>query len=313
MIECQDPALDLLNGPFSVDIGGIDFADDCNAWMVTLRSGADYLRRLTPAGDLTTWTGVANLNMGEVKVLRRLTVPQVKLDLPIAAGEAPPAPAPIEGLGEVAITYTCCPTCGCQANPPQGVARLVEEDPNNPLPIVIVAKATQGSGPFGNTAADAGPHGLTWGEDRVLYVGNSTNNGEYNTADLDKMTQDIVFTFEARVSASAPVSPVHLLVAVLGGKVYRLNTLTKQSDLVVDLMAHVTSLSHDSFTGHVYASLSTLEVVRIEPFTGVVEPFQTMPGKGRVAVSPSGKLWFTPVKHVNPNQLLSAWDLPMSF
>jgi len=313
VIECQDPALDLLNGPFSVDIGGIDFADDCNAWMVTLRSGADYLRRLTPAGDLTTWTGVANLNMGEVKVLRRLTVPQVKLDLPIAAGEAPPAPAPIEGLGEVAITYTCCPTCGCQANPPQGVARLVEEDPNNPLPIVIVAKATQGSGPFGNTAADAGPHGLTWGEDRVLYVGNSTNNGEYNTADLDKMTQDIVFTFDARVSASAPVSPVHLLVAVLGGKVYRLNTLTKQADLVVDLMAHVTSLSHDSFTGHVYASLSTLEVVRIEPFTGVVEPFQTMPGKGRVAVSPSGKLWFTPVKHVNPNQLLSAWDLPMSF
>ena len=64
VIECQDPALDLLNGPFSVDIGGIDFADDCNAWMVTLRSGADYLRRLTPAGDLTTWTGVANLNMG---------------------------------------------------------------------------------------------------------------------------------------------------------------------------------------------------------------------------------------------------------
>jgi hypothetical protein len=40
-----------------------------------------------------------------------------------------------------------------------------------PLPIVIVAQKTQGSGPFGSTAADAGPQGLTWGVDRVLYVG----------------------------------------------------------------------------------------------------------------------------------------------
>lgn len=168
-IDCQEPTADLMNGPFSVDIGGIDFADDCNAWMVTLRSGPDYVRRLTPAGVVTTWTGVANLNMGEVKVLRRLTIPQLHHTLPIAAEPTPPKP--VEGLGEVAITYTCCPTCGCQVNPPQGVARLDEMNMMNPLPIIIVAKATQGTGPFGNTAADAGPQGLTWGEDRVLYVG----------------------------------------------------------------------------------------------------------------------------------------------
>jgi hypothetical protein len=124
--------------------------------MVTLRSGTDYLRRLKPDGTLTQWTGVANLNMGEVKVLRSLTVPQLTRPFPLATSPAPPEPK-IEGIGEVAITYTCCPTCGCQADPPQGVARLVEEDMVKPLPIVIIAKKTQGTGPFGSTAADAGP------------------------------------------------------------------------------------------------------------------------------------------------------------
>ncbi|MCY0988099.1 hypothetical protein OV203_13255 [Nannocystis sp. ILAH1] len=41
-IECQDPSLEQLNGPFAEKIMGIDFADDCTAWMVTLRSGTDY-------------------------------------------------------------------------------------------------------------------------------------------------------------------------------------------------------------------------------------------------------------------------------
>jgi hypothetical protein len=309
-VDCQEPSAMLLNGPFSTEIGGIDFADDCNAWMVTLRSGPDYVRRLTPAGELTTWTGVANLNMGEVKILKRLTIPQLTQELPFSSGYTPPQP--VEGLGEVAITYTCCPTCGCQANPPQGVARLDEMNVNNPLPIIIVAKATQGDGPFGSTAADAGPQGLTWGEDRVLYVGNSTNNGEYNSADLEKMIQDVVFTFDARVTASAPISPVHILVALDGGDVYRFNTKDLTAEFALDLMADVTAFSHDAFTGDVYASLSTLDVVRISPFTGEVTQFQKMPGKGRVAVSPSGKLWYTPVKYI-ANFPLSSWDLPMSF
>jgi hypothetical protein len=75
---------------------------------------------------------------------------------------------------------------------------------------------------------------------------------------------------------------------------------------------NVTSLSHDPFTGDVYASLSNLDVVRVSPFAETVDPFQKMPGKGRVAVSPSGKLWFTPVKYIN-NLPLSSWQLPMSF
>ena len=142
--------------------------------MVTLRSGTDYVRKLTPEGDLTTWAGVANLNMGEIKVLKALVPASAPHGQPDALTTQ--QQSQVEGIGEVAITYTCCPTCGCFVDPPQGVARLDEENMMNPLPIIIAAMPTQGSGPFGNTPADAGPMGLTWGEDRVLYVGSSTES-----------------------------------------------------------------------------------------------------------------------------------------
>lgn len=171
--ECDEASADLLNGPFSEKIAGLDFADDCTAWMVTLRDGVDYLRRLRPDGELTEWPGVSNLDMGEVKVLRRLTIPQAK-ELPPWTAEPPPPPEPVEGYGEVALTYICCANCGCAADPPQGVARLVEEDINKPLPMVITATTTQGTGPFMSKLFDAGPQGLAWGEDRVLYVGDCT-------------------------------------------------------------------------------------------------------------------------------------------
>ncbi len=314
-IECTDPALDLLNGPFSTEIGGIDFADDCDAWMVTLRSGPDYLRRLKPDGTLDQWTGVANLNMGEVKVLRELTVPQLTApQLPWTSEPVPPSK--IEGIGEVAITYTCCAMCGCQADPPQGVARLVEEDMMTPLPIVIVAMVTQGTGPFtGNAAgaANAGPQGLTWGVDRVLYVGNSTANGIFNSADLEAVTQQDEYVFMSRVTAAAPVSPVHLVVGLDGGEVYRFNVMTKEAEFVISLGADITSFSHDKFTGLVYAGLATLEIVDFHPFSGAVATFDTMPGQGRVAVSPSGTLYYTPVRYLAPNILLKSYDLPDTF
>lgn len=147
----------------------------------------------------------------------------------------------------------------------------------------------------------------------MLYVGNSTANGEYNTADLDKAEVGVVYNFPARVTASAPISAAHLLVALEGGALYHYNVLTKQAALVTELGAHVTGLSHDAFTGLVYASMSSLEVLEIEPFTGVFEVFATMPDKGRVAVSPSGKLYYVPAKYLQAQEgLISAWDLPGS-
>ena len=76
-----------------------------------------------------------------------------------------------------------------------------------------------------------------WLPARVLYVGNSTANGDFNSADLEKVTQDVEYKFPARVSASAPVSPVHLVVGLIGGEVHRFNVLTKQAELLVDLDA----------------------------------------------------------------------------
>ncbi len=290
-------------------IAGLDFADDCTAWMVTLRSGTDFLRRLRPDGELTEWAGVANLDMGEVKVLRRLTIPQSTSLPDDLAGEVVTPPIPVEGYGEVALSYICCATCGCALDPPQGVSRLVEENMDEPLPLVITATITQGTGPFMSKLFDAGPQGLTWSEDRVFYVGNTTANGEFNAANLEKGTQELVSTFDERVTAAAPISPVHLLIGLESGGLLRFNVNTKESELVLDVDAGITSLSHDKFTGLVYAGLSTLEVVELDPFTGDFSTFAMMPGKGRVAVSPSGRLWFMPVKFIQPGTL-SAWDLP---
>ena len=78
-----------------------------------------------------------------------------------------------------------------------------------------------------------------------------------------------------------------------------------------ELGAHATSLSHDPFTNKVYASLSTLEVVLVDAFTGAIEGFEMMPDKGRVAVSPSGKLYFMPADYFAPGDIF-AWDLPTS-
>lgn len=308
---CSDPAIELLNGPFAADLSALDFADDCTAWAVTVSGGQEFVRRLSSAGELTTFAAIGDFDLGEVRVLRHLTVPQLTAPPPVAGTPVPPAP--VEGFGEVAVTYICCPTCGdCADNPnARGVAHLVEDDPNMPLPIVIFAEATQGVGPFGEMHLDGGPQGLTWGDDRVLYVGNALGDGDYSSADLVAASVEDLYTFTARVTASAPVSAVHNLVAVLGGDLYLFNTQTHDATLVVDLMADVTGLSQDPFDGHVYASLATLEVVRVHPFTGVVTTFATMPAKGRVAVSPSGKLWFAPVQYLNPAALV-AWDLPTS-
>jgi hypothetical protein len=147
---------------------------------------------------------------------------------------------------------------------------------------------------------------------RVRYVGNSTANGDFNSADLEAMTQAVEYDFDARVTASAPVSPAHLVVGLIGGEVFRFNVLTKEAVFVVDLDADITSFSHDAFSGRVYAGLSTLEIVEFHPFTGEVASFGVMPGKGRVAVSPSGTLYYTPVKILN-NFPITAYDLPDSF
>lgn len=309
-IDCEPPSDDLLNGPFSTEISDLAIADDCTAYMVTLRSGTDYLRRLTPDGELTEWAGVSNLNMGEVAVLKTLTPPPgAAVPLPLGSGTVPPPPVLVEGIGEVALTYICCSTCGCFTDPPQGVARLVEDDMLEPLPLVIPAVVTDASGPFGNSGADAGPFGLTWGVDRVLYVGNAEGNGNLHTADLEMETQQQISMFDERVTAAAPLTEVHIMVATLGGVVHRYNVLTGQATQLVDLGEDVTNMSFDAFSGLLYVSLRTLEVITLRPFAGTSQPFETMPARGRVTVSPNGRLYYSPISILDA-QPISSWDLP---
>ncbi|MEM6996724.1 MAG: hypothetical protein AAF721_39840 [Myxococcota bacterium] len=309
-IDCAAPTDADLNGAFSVDIGDLEFADDCTAWMVTFRSGTDFLRSLSPDGVVTEYSGVANLNMGEVAILRALTPPPQSAIGPRYTNHPPP-PLPVEGIGEVAITYTCCPTCGCQATPPQGVARLDDTNAMQPLPLVIQAVVTGGNEPFGSAEVDSGPYGLTWGIDRELYVGNSTTNGDLHTADLAAGTQMQIQGFVGRVTAGAPLTASHIAIAEAGGVIHRYNTQTLMTEAVVDVEQDVTSLAFDAFSGVLYASLRNLEVVAIDPFAGTVEPFQTMAGAGRIAVSPSGRLYFAPMSWVAVLPVTS-WDLPDS-
>lgn len=311
-IDCEPPTDDLLNGSFSTEISDLEFADDCTAWMVTLRSGTDFLRRLTPDGEVTQWAGVSNLNMGEVAVLKALTPPPAAaVPLPLGSGIVPPPPETVEGIGEVALSYICCATCGCFTDPPQGVSRLVEDDKVQPLPLVIPAVGTSSTGPFGNAGADAGPFGLTWGIDRVLYVGNAEGNGNLHTADLEAETQQQISMFDERVTAAAPLTEAHIMVATLGGEIHRYNVITNSATLVVDVGEDVTNMSFDAFSGLLYVSLRNFEILTLEPFTGVTAAFQTMPARGRVTVSPNGRLYYSPLGILDA-QPISSWDLPDS-
>lgn len=315
--DCVPPTAEALNGPFSHMVSDLAFADDCTAWMVTI-TGWDFVRRLTPDGMLTEWPGVSNLNMGEIEVLKALSPAGIT-----AAGEPPttlkgPPPAAIEGIGDVALTYICCASCNCASNPKQGLARLDEGNPDGELPLVIEATPSVGQGPFGAFWTDTGPFGLAWGQDRVLYIGNAAANGTLHTADLLTNTQSQIYKFPARVHAATSISAVHLMVALAGGELHRFNTKTLASELVLVLDADITSLAFDPLTARVFASLRTFDVMEVDPMTGASSVFSTMPGRGRVAISPDGQLWYSPMYFLfavasQPVPPIMAWPLPQGF
>jgi hypothetical protein len=252
----------------------LELDDACNAYTVTTISGTDYLRQLAPDGTLTVWNGVTNLNMGEVAALRR---PGGEF----GTGE----------LGEVALTYVCCASCGCVGSDPQGVARLDREGATS-LPMVITAMPSPGSGPFGQPALDTGPFGLTWGRDRRLYVGNVTAQGDLVRADLDTGATLEVHRLPARIHASATFDPRSLLVAVEGGEVYRVSTEGAEQVRWAELGEDVTSLVRDPFTGRVYASLRSARIVELAADGALLRELEPAPsGRGRLAYAPDGALY----------------------
>jgi hypothetical protein len=277
----------------------LDFDDLCTAYSVTMISGTDYLRQLTSDGTLTTWSSTTNLNMGQVAVLR------------VPGGE-------FKELGDVAATYICCATCGCIETGEDGrigVIRLDRASSTRPLPNVLPAKPTTGTGPFGLPSIDTGPYGLTWGADRALYAGNIEANGDFVRVDLEAKTTTPIATFDKRVTASALYDLRRLLVAVEGGEVFLVETKSGAKTPWASLGANVTSLERDKFSGKVYAELASTPPRIVEVSAGGgVKDFATPPRLGRIAIAPDNFLYhlsvYPKVQWKTTKDAIVRWPLP---
>lgn len=267
----------------------IELDDACNAYGVTVISGPDYLRQLAPDGTLTVTAGVTNLNMGEVAVLRPYS------------GEFGSSP------GEVALTYTCCVTCGCVGTDPQGVSRF--DRAHGTLPIVVTATPSTGAGPFGNPILDSGPYGLTWGRDRTLYVGNVDHVGDLVRADLETGTSAMIADLGQRVYATATFDTTSLLVALADGTIQRVSTDGMHTALWATVTPAATSLVRDPFLGVVYVSRAdgTVATYGADGTAGAM--IAVAGAAGRIAYSPDGALYYlrTGFSHT---QTLARIDLP---
>lgn len=256
------------------DNGITDFEldDACNAYGVTVISGPDYLRQVAPDGTLTVTTGVTNLNMGEVAVLRPYSS---------EFGTSP---------GEVALTYTCCVACGCVGTDPQGVAHL--DRTSSSLPMVVTATPSTGTGPFGVSVLDSGPYGLTWGRDRTLYVGNVMGEGDFVRADLVMGTSAMIADLGQRVYASATFDTTSLLVALADGSIQRVSTDGLHVTPWATVTPVATSLVRDPFLGRVYVSLADGTVASYAADGTSPTPIADAGAAGRIAYSPDGALYY---------------------
>jgi hypothetical protein len=280
----------------------LDFDEICNAYAVTMISGPDYLRQLAPDGTFTEWASTTNLNMGQVAVLRALA-------------------SEFKVIGDIAATYICCASCGCietGADGRLGVVHLDRTSSTRPLPNVLPAKPTTGTGPFGNATLDTGPYGLTWAGDKNLYVGNVETNGDYVRIDLTTTppTSTKLVTFAARVIAATPYDRLRLLVATEGGKVFLMKTKEGTSAEFATLPADATSIKRDRFTGRVYAEIRTTppQILELSADGKTQTLFQKPPRLGRIAIAPDGWLYHLSVFPASgwktTKDTIVRWELP---
>lgn len=277
----------LQDNTFRLGLVDLEFAPDCSAWGATLISGPDYLRTIAPDGTITSHPSITNLNMGEVSILQQIAIPKFGPDP--GQQKNKPTGSSLVDL-EVAATYICCATCGCELDSvPQGAIRF---DPvTNTLPLVIPSNTiTTGTGPFGGGVIDTGPAGLSHGMDRVLYVGNIDANGDYHRIDLVTQQKNLVTTFAARVYASTPFDAITMLVALEGGELRLLRIVDGTSSLWAMSDQPVTGMVRDFFDGRVYIARRDGSILRYSS-DGVGEPFQTVSGASRISIAPDGFLY----------------------
>jgi hypothetical protein len=265
----------------------LEFDPNCGAWGVTLISGPDYLRSMTPAGAPISYPGITNLNMGEVSVLQQISIPKSGHGPKASPNPGPPEPS---DLLDVALTYICCSTCGCQLqSTPQGVAHF--EPMTSMIPMVIPSQTfTDGSGPFGAKGIDTGPAGLTYGTDRVLYVGNVNVNGDYYRLDLKAQAPTLVTTFASRVYASTPFDAITMLVALEGGEIRLLRLTDGSSELWATSAEPVTGLVRDFFDGAVYVARKDKGIWKYDE-KGQGALFETAKNPARISIAPDGFLY----------------------
>jgi hypothetical protein len=256
----------------------LDFDPDCNAWAVTMISGPDYLRKVDPAGQVTSTTGVTDLNMGEVAVLTGKEG--------VFGG----------GSGDVALSYICCAICGCDISGANGNAQgaALFDAETKTLPMKIPSTGfTTGAGPFGAAVLDTGPYGLSWGLDRVLYLGNVKENGDFLALDLLSGDTTQLTLFPARVNAAAPYDRERMVVALEGGAVWLVPVRGVQGtpQEILKLPTHVTSILRDPWSGLVYAELANLDIVSFKGDGTGLSTFAQAPEKGRIALAPDNFLY----------------------
>jgi hypothetical protein len=250
---------------------GFDIDDACNLYTATMLSGPDYVRRAAPNGQVTTWTSVANLNMGEVSAQRRSNAG--------GGGEA----------ANVAFTYICCASCGCASTPPQGVGHVQS---NGSLPVVVPATVTSGTGPFGSGGLDTGPYGLSVSAVGEFFVGNVRANGDYFRYDVAGGSITAITSLPRRVTASTSFDLDTMLVAVEGGGLHLVDRAPGGTVRALGTLgADVQSVRRDTFTGRFYASLRDGRVVSFaSDGTGVTTEASGV-GASRIALSPDGWLY----------------------
>jgi hypothetical protein len=250
---------------------GFDIDDGCNLYTATMLSGPDYVRRLSPAGVVSTWTSVANLNMGEVAVQRRANV---------GSGTV---------AANVAFTYICCAACGCASNPPQGVGHVQGD---GSLPVVVPAVVTSGAGPFGVGYLDTGPYGLAVSSLGEFFVGNVRANGDWYRYDTDSRMITAVASLPGRITASTAFDLDTMLVAAEGGALYLVERAPGgMPQRLGTLGSDVQSIRRDAFTGRLYASLRDRRLVSFAPDLSDLRVESTLSRGGRVAISPDGWLY----------------------
>jgi hypothetical protein len=299
----------LQDDTFRKGLVDLEFDPTCGAWGVTLISGPDYLRSIGADGVVASYPGVSNLNMGEVSVLQQIVVP--KSGKPSQPAPPPPDPPSATGL-DVALTYICCATCGCQlGSTPQGVAHF--DAMTSMLPLVVPSKTfTTGIGPWSSTGFDTGPAGLSYGTDRVLYVGNVDVNGDYYRLDLATTTQTLVTSFAARVYASAPFDAVTMLVALEGGEIRLLRLNDGTSTVWTTSDTPVVGMVRDFFDGSVYVSRRDNGIWKYDS-AGKGALFQTAANPARISIAPDGWLYGLeiPPPFTDQTPTVARWQLPL--